>query len=128
MAEVAEKLVSARALKYSEILELDQKIHEFDPEKFVSSSIDDSAKNGGSSQSGLPKFLWVLLKDACEPRMYVNKIALMWTVAFFSAAPAAPEFLYTCSGRESHESDAMSIRTIVLVDISECNNDIACLA
>ena len=67
MADMAEKLGSARALKYSEILELDQKIHDFDPENSVTLATNARAKDGGSLQNVLTKFYLVLLKDACEP-------------------------------------------------------------
>ncbi|KAL5501529.1 hypothetical protein ACEPAH_8789 [Sanghuangporus vaninii] len=69
MADVVDKLCSARALKYSEILNVDQKIREFGKDKIFSPTTNISPD--GSTQSALRRLLLIMIKES--PLMLLHR-------------------------------------------------------
>ncbi|KAL5524585.1 hypothetical protein ACEPAF_9725 [Sanghuangporus sanghuang] len=69
MTDVVDKLSSARALKYSEILNVDQKIREFGKDKVFSPTTNISPD--GSTQSALRRLLLIMIKES--PLMLLHR-------------------------------------------------------
>ena len=62
MADVVDKLSSARSLKYSEILDVDLKIREFGQSKAC--NVPAGASPDGSTRGALRKLLMMLIKES----------------------------------------------------------------
>ncbi|KAL5482658.1 hypothetical protein ACEPAI_9252 [Sanghuangporus weigelae] len=93
MADVVDKLCSARALKYSEILNVDQKIREFGKDKIFSPTTNISPD--GSTQSALRRLLLIMIKESPLLLLHRNFFvrALIENPADPTKSRFAPSFL-----------------------------------